>query len=352
MPFFISRDDITTMKTDAIVNAGNQELRRGGGVCGAIFKAAGAEEMEKVLQGLRPIDTGDAVATPGFALPARYVIHTAGPIYHGKKEERELLASCYRNSLLLAEKMHLASIAFPLISSGIYGYPLEEAEQVALDAILNFLETHDMTVYLVILKERARKDMVYSRLSYFLKSHEDMEASFGISVSSKAPTVERDVLCIDALQDEAPAHRTRRRKKGRSKALVHDLPLSASEPIPDEFLRPEESFSHALLRMIDEKGLTDPEVYKGANLDRKLFSKIRSNENYKPRKNTILALAVSMDLSVEETENLLEKAGYTLSRSLTGDLIVLFYLQRGKTDIYEINEALFHFHQPQLGSAL
>lgn len=335
MPFFISRDDITTMKTDAIVNAGNQELRRGGGVCGAIFKAAGAEEMEKALQGLRPIDTGDAVATPGFALPARYVIHTAGPIYHKKKEERELLASCYRNSLLLAEKMHLASIAFPLISSGIYGYPVEEAEQVALDAILSFLETHDMTVYLVILKERSRKDMVYSRLSYFLKSHEDMEASFGISVPSKAP-----------------AHRTRRRKKGRSKAPVHDLPLPASEPIPDEFLRPEESFSHALLRMIDEKGLTDPEVYKGANLDRKLFSKIRSNENYKPRKNTILALAVSMDLSVEETENLLEKAGYTLSRSLTGDLIVLFYLQRGKPDIYEINEALFHFHQPQLGSAL
>lgn len=335
MPFFISRDDITTMKTDAIVNAGNQELRRGGGVCGAIFKAAGAEEMEKALQGLRPIDTGDAMATPGFALPARYVIHTAGPIYHGKKEERELLASCYRNSLLLAEKMHLASIAFPLISSGIYGYPVEKAEQVALDAILSFLETHDMTVYLVIPKERARKDMVYSRLSYFLKSHEDMEASFGISVSSKAP-----------------AHRTRRRKKGRSKAPVHDLPLPVSEPIPDEFLRPEESFSHALLRMIDEKGLTDPEVYKGANLDRKLFSKIRSNENYKPRKNTILALAVSMDLSVEETENLLEKAGYTLSRSLTGDLIVLFYLQRGKPDIYEINEALFHFHQPQLGSAL
>lgn len=352
MPFFISRDDITTLKTDAIVNAGNRELRMGGGVCGAIFKAAGAEEMERALQGLGPISIGDAVATPGFSLPARYVIHTAGPIYHGRKEERDLLASCYRNSLLLAEKMHLSSVAFPLISSGIYGYPVEEAEQVALDAILSFLETHDMTVYLIILKERARKAMVYSRLSYFLQSHEDMEPAFGISIPSKAPAVERDSLCFDVLADEAPAQRTRRRKKGPRKAPVHDLPLPASGPIPDEFLRTEESFSHALLRMIDEKGLTDPEVYKGANLDRRLFSKIRSNENYKPRKNTILALAVSMDLSVEETENLLKKAGYTLSRSLTGDLIVLFYLQRGKPDIYEINEALFHFHQPQLGSAL
>ena len=85
MPFFISRDDITTLKTDAIVNAGNRELRMGGGVCGAIFKAAGAEEMERALQGLGPISIGDAVATPGFALPARYVIHTAGPLYHGKR---------------------------------------------------------------------------------------------------------------------------------------------------------------------------------------------------------------------------------------------------------------------------
>lgn len=282
MPFFISRDDIITLKTDAIVNAGNRELRMGGGVCGAIFKAAGAEEMERALQGLGPISIGDAVATPGFALPARYVIHTAGPIYHGRKEDRDLLASCYRNSLLLAEKMHLSSVAFPLISSGIYGYPVEEAEQVALDAILSFLETHDMTVYLIILKERARKAMVYSRLSYFLQSHEDMEPAFEISIPSKAPAVERDSLFFDVLADEAPAQRTRRRKKGPRKAPVHDLPLPASGPIPDEFLRTEESFSHALLRMIDEKGLTDSEVYKGANLDRRLFSKIRSNENYKP----------------------------------------------------------------------
>lgn len=230
------------MKTDTIVNAGNQELRRGGGVCGAIFKAAGAEEMEKALQGLGPIDTGDAVATPGFALPARYVIHTAGPIYHGKKEEQELLASCYRNSLLLAEKMHLASIAFPLISSGICGYPVEEAEQVALDAILSFLETHDMTVYLVILKERARKDMVYSRLSYFLKSHEDMEPSFGISVPSKAPAVERDVLCFDVPADEAPAHGTRRRKKGAAKHLFMTCPSLRPSPFPMNFFVPKSPF--------------------------------------------------------------------------------------------------------------
>lgn len=242
MPFFISRDDITTLKTDAIVNAGNRELRMGGGVCGAIFKAAGAEEMERALQGLGPISIGDAVATPGFALPARYVIHTAGPIYHGRKEERDLLASCYRNSLLLAEKMHLSSVAFPLISSGIYGYPVEEAEQVALDAILSFLETHDMTVYLIILKERARKAMVYSRLSYFLQSHEDMEPAFGISIPSKAPAVERDSLCFDVLADEAPAQRTRRRKKGPAKHWSMTCPSLRPVPFPMNFFAPKSLF--------------------------------------------------------------------------------------------------------------
>lgn len=343
MPFFISRNDITTMKTDAIVNAANRELKRGGGVCGAIFKAAGIKEMENACRSLGPIETGDAVATPGFSLPARYVIHTAGPIYSGKKEDRELLSSCYRNSLALAEKLHLTSIAFPLISSGIYGYPADEAEEVAVEAILSFLEAHDMTVYLIILKESERKEMVFSRLAFFLK---------------EGKTKNHFLSRMESLSLK-PRDRRFLKKESSIKGGAFESTIAAKYeicpsqgPIPDEFLHPDESFSHALLRMIDEKGLTDPEVYKGANLDRKLFSKIRSNENYRPRKNTILALAVSMKLSVDETEDLLEKAGYTLSRSLTGDLIVLFYLQRGKPDIYEINKALFHFHQPQLGSAL
>lgn len=350
MPFFISRNDITTMKTDAIVNAANRELKRGGGVCGAIFQAAGVKEMENACRSLGPIQTGDAAATPGFALPARYVIHTAGPVYRGKKEDRQLLASCYENSLALAEKMHLKSIAFPLISSGIYGYPADEAEQVAVDTILSFLESHDMTVYLIILKETDRKRMIFARLSSFLKEGKNAPPRWHFSAEAEKlpPELNAAGLPLKAALTKAKAFS---KKKRDEEVSVCDMPCLDAEHIPAEFLHTDESFSHALLRMIDEKGLTDPEVYKGANLDRKLFSKIRTNKNYKPRKNTILALAVSMKLSVEETEGLLEKAGYTLSRSLQSDLIVLFYLKRGHPDIYEINEALFHFHQPQLGSA-
>ena len=153
MPLTIVRQDITKMKVDAIVNAANTELRMGGGVCGAIFKAAGAIELQAACDRLAPIKTGEAVITPGFALPAKYIIHTAGPIYnHNKAEQcRQLLRSAYTNSLQLAISNQCKSIAFPLISSGIYGYPKDEALQVATSAIQDFLADHHLDVYLAVL---------------------------------------------------------------------------------------------------------------------------------------------------------------------------------------------------------
>jgi len=151
MPFAIVHQDITTMETDAIVNAANTGLRMGGGVCGAIFRAAGAAELQAVCDKLAPIRTGEAVITPGFNLPARYIIHTAGPIYRGGSHgEERLLRACYLNSLRLAAEHQCGSIAFPLISAGIYGYPKEEAKAVAEQAIRDFLEEHDMDVRLVL----------------------------------------------------------------------------------------------------------------------------------------------------------------------------------------------------------
>lgn len=148
--------DITKLETDAIVNAANTGLKQGGGVCGAIFNAAGARELQKACDVLAPIETGEAVITPGFNLPARYVIHTAGPVYNSAamKESERLLRDSYTNSLKLAKENNLSSIAFPLISSGIYGYPLEEAYKVAVDAIEKFLKTNDMDVSLVIFDVR------------------------------------------------------------------------------------------------------------------------------------------------------------------------------------------------------
>jgi len=148
----IIRGDITEIYADAIVNAANSNLVIGGGVCGAIFKAAGERQLQTACEKYAPIHVGNAVITPGFALPAKYVIHAVGPAYqHKYKEECERdLRLTYINSLNLALENGCESVAFPLISSGIYGYPKAEALQVAIDAILNFIANHDINVYLIL----------------------------------------------------------------------------------------------------------------------------------------------------------------------------------------------------------
>ncbi len=152
MPLFIIHQDITKVKTDAIVNAANTNLKMGGGVCGATFRAAGADELQSACDRLAPIKTGEAVITPGFGLPAKFIIHTAGPVYHQQEPEQseKLLRNAYLNSLDLAVENQCTSIAFPLISSGIYGYPKDEAVRVATTAIQDFLADRDMDVYLVL----------------------------------------------------------------------------------------------------------------------------------------------------------------------------------------------------------
>lgn len=155
MPLTIVKGDITRMRTDAIVNAANTELRMGGGVCGAIFRAAGVKEMRKACAALAPIRTSEAVITPGFALQAKYVIHTAGPVYDPERKEecRKLLEGCYHSCLALAEEHGCRSIAFPLISAGIYGYPEQEAMAAAIRAIHEFLGDHEMDVYIAVLRD-------------------------------------------------------------------------------------------------------------------------------------------------------------------------------------------------------
>jgi len=324
MPFSIIRQDITRMKVDAIVNAANTALKMGGGVCGAIFAAAGARELQAACDKLAPIKTGEAVLTPGFNLPARYVIHAAGPVYcEDKKEESErLLRAAYINSLRLAVENKCESIAFPLISSGIYGYPKEEALKVAVAAIKDFLQEQDIDVTLVL----------------FDKS------SFIVS--------RRLLGEIESYIDE---HYVSARQKSRRQLLDTEKQaltlVEAPAPLDDLLDRLDESFSQMLLRLIDAKGLTDVQVYKRANLDRKLFSKIRSNKDYMPSKRTALALAVALELNLEETAELLQRAGYALSHAVIADVIVEYFIANGKYDIYEINQVLFAYDQPLLGSS-
>ncbi len=333
MPFMIVRQDITRMQVDAIVNAANTDLAMGGGVCGAIFKAAGAAKLQAACDKLAPIKTGSAAITPGFDLPAKFVIHAVGPVYSYRNAAQceQQLYSAYTEALRLAKENNCESIAFPLISSGIYGYPKDEALQVATAAIREFLNSCDMDVYLAIFD-----------LAAFAVSKE----LFG---------------AVECYIDEnyVNAHTAPRAMlNAEEKALSDAAILSSACPklsMPakglDELMeRLDEPFNVTLLRLIDAKGKTDTEVYKRANIDRKLFSKIRTGKGYMPGKRTILALAIALELTLEETDDLLERAGYALSHSQKFDVIVEFFIINGKYDIFEINEVLFKYEQPLLGA--
>ena len=333
MPFTIVRQDITKMNVDAIVNAANTELRMGGGVCGAIFHAAGAEELQEACSQAAPIKTGGAAITPGFALPADYIIHAAGPVYHrlDKRRAKRLLRSAYTESLKLAEAYHCESIAFPLISSGIYGYPKSEALQVASEAIEDFLSEHDMDVYLAVFDKSAF--VVSKKLMKNVESYIDQHYVDAHSVQRRPLLdVEQNVLEATYAPDFQPE------------------PMMSGAPLDDLINHLDEPFSDTLLRLIDEKGKTDAEVYKKANISRKLFSKIRSIKGYTPKKATILALAISLELSLSETDDLLERAGYALSHASKFDVIIEYFIINGKYNIFEINEVLFQYDQPLLGS--
>ncbi len=348
MPFFVADCDITTCKADAIVNAANTALRMGGGVCGDIFRAAGASEMEKACQSLAPIRTGEAVMTPGFGLRARYVIHTAGPIWGETEDDEALLYRCYQSALSLAAEKGLKKVVFPLISAGIYGCPKETAERIARKSILNFLAAHeDMTVTLILYGMAADKKSAprYASLCDTLRS-------FAEKARRKWAAMKK-VECFDALP--ASGERGAPEEEGalpsigsacEAAAVLADFGKFSKEERPPV---PESSFSDILFHFIDEKGLTDPEVYKAANLDRRLFSKFRVKREYTPKKTTVLALAVALRLDIPQTETLLDAAGYSLSAHRQTDVIVRWFMEKKIYDIYEINDMLLAFHQKQLG---
>ena len=375
MPITIVRNDITKMKVDAIVNAANTDLLAGGGVCGAIFSAAGAEKLQRACDELAPIQTGGAVITKGFALPARHIIHTAGPIYRdGKHNEEALLRACYKNSLDVAKKNSCESIAFPLISSGIYGYPKEEALGVATRAISEWLMGDDMDVSLVVFDKAAftLSNELLGGVKAFISENyvEEHEATYGRSrlaeeqrtFDSAAQKFTHDKAGAIPLAQRAPG--TPGKPPGQSPGTLDSMaraPRSSPQPSPQPSLQPtaaglgnlagslDEPFSATLLRIIDAKGKTDVEVYKRANLDRKLFSKIRKGKGYMPSKKTAVALALALELSLSETRDLLQRAGFALSRSVMFDVIVEYFITRSSYDVFEINNVLFEYDQPLLG---
>ena len=327
MPLHFIRNDITKMPVDAIVNAANESLLGGGGVDGCIHRAAGPELLAECrrLGGCR---TGEAKLTGAYRLPCRYVIHTVGPVWRGGKHgEREQLVSCYRASLLLAQEHGCETVAFPLISSGNFGYPKDQALRVAVDTIGAFLLEHDMTVYLVIFDRRAYQisGKLFADIAEYIDDH-----------------------YVEAHTDLG-AERLRRGALHREMVAPMCAPMAA--PALDDLLEHlDAGFSETLLRLIDRSGKKDSEVYKKANVDRKLFSKIRNNSNYKPSKPTALAFAIALELDLAETKDLLARAGYALSASSKFDVIVEYFIRQRNYDIFAINEALFAFDQSLLGA--
>ncbi|HSK67993.1 MAG TPA: macro domain-containing protein [Candidatus Limnocylindria bacterium] len=429
MPFWMIRQDVTRMDADAVVNAANTALQMGGGVCGAIFRAAGEEAMRAACDPLAPIRPGEAVITPGFGLRARHVIHTAGPVWRGGGEgEEETLRACYLSSLALAKEHGLQSVAFPLISSGVYGYPPDEALRVASEAIREFLQEHDMEVTLALFGgdavaagreaagdiqqyiddnyafaaertegERRRRmihehrmrrrpqgpdafppedailnynqDVYEARLSrpdfHLLETLLPDEApaprkrtkpseALEYTEQYSLPSIEPKPFFPDALEGmdtAAPAAPARRKKEPPAAAPLRPSPVAparAKPALPGLETVLDRPFSALLLELIDRKGLTDPEVYRRANIDRRLFSKLR-REGYMPSKRTALALCVALELNEDETQGLLRAAGYALSRSILSDVIVRYFIQRGIFDIFIINAELFSRDQQLLG---
>lgn len=374
MPLEIVRNDITAMKVDVIVNSAHPTPEVGGGVDYAIHRAAGPELIAERRK-IGDIATGTAFITPAFQLQAKYVVHTVGPIWQdGKTGQRKQLADCYTKSMELALENKCTSIAFPLISAGVFGCPAEIAIATAVQAVKEFLAEHEMQVYLVVFDRKAFK--ISSTLFDDVQDYLDknyLEELFDEEIRIEEQRRRRSALELPALGDEppecdgegmmeslpveaapAPKRAAKRRPAAKGKSapdLLQAKSVASKKPraLSDLVEETDDTFSEALLRLIDAKGKKDPEIYKRANVDRKHFAKIRKNPNYQPSKATALALAIALELNLDETKDFIGRAGYAISHSNKTDIIVEYFIERKDYDIFTINETLFAFGQACLG---
>lgn len=341
MPFEIVRNDITNMQVDAIVNTANPRPVIGLGTDSMIHKKAGPELL-KVRQEIGAIDVGCAAITPAFGLAAKYVIHAVGPFWDGGSHNEEtLLRNCYENSLKLAVEHDCQSIAFPLISAGNYGFPKDRALQIAISVFSAFLLEHELQIYLVVFNRDAYR--LSEKLFHHIASYIDQNY-------------------VDRCERETyGALRDRRRRAERypmapcqSMAVASEMLSMPAETkamtLEDALKAADIGFSEALLKLIDETGKKDSEIYKKANISKQHFSKIRNNPNYKPTKPTAIALALALELDLEQTKKLIGRAGFALTNSSKFDLIIQFFIQQKNYNVVEINVALYEFDQPLLGS--
>ena len=359
MPLQIIRQDITRMKVDAIVNTTNEEMVGYNGVDYAVHKGAGAE-LDKECRQLAPLGLGTAKITKGYNLDAKYIIHTSGPTWQGGLAgESIILKSCYLESLKLAVENGCESVAFPLISAGAYGYPKDKVLKFAVQVITEFLFTHELTVYLCVFDRTSYEfsKELFNEISEFIDDDYGFKEKPGfinrfsrLAANRRCDVCEDEILTsdyseFDASEECAPA------PKMMPCASVSPEYGSVKNKSLEEYMKAmDKSFAYKLFDYIDSKGMTDVECYKKANVDKKTFSKIKCNpQTYKPSKQTAVAFAIALELSLDETQDLLSSAGLTLSRSFVFDKIIRYFIQKGNYNIFEINEALFEFDQMLLG---
>ena len=339
MPFLMIRNDITKVAADAIVNPANRNLLQGGGTSRAIYQAAGEQQLTAACEAIGHCDLGRAVCTPAFELPAKYIFHAVCPAWQGGGfGEAEQLAGAYHSALELAAEYHCESVAFPLLSSGNYGYPKEQAFRIAVDTITQYVMEHDLTVYLVLYD---RHSLAVSR-KLFASVEEYIDDHYV------------------ARNDESYEFGRWRREYGErwedaALPMMGAVPASAAAPMAARSLENlmdnlGESFTTRLLRLIDERGLKDSTEYKQSNISRQHFSKIQCNRDYNPKKKTVLAFAVGLHLSEDETIDLLKSAGYAFSDGSKRDWIVRYCLEQKIYNINQVNTLLFEYDQELLGA--
>ncbi len=356
MPFQIIRNDITKVRADAIVNTANPQPRIGSGTDSAIYAAAGEAQLLSERKKIGAIVPGEAACTRAFALKAKYIIHTVGPAWtDGSHGERDILRSCYERSLALADALQCESIAFPLIATGVYGFPKDEALNIALSAIGKFLLTHEMKVLLVVFDRRALElsEGLVGRIEQYIDEHAARElrkAEYGIA----APEDRRGRM-NRLREEELPAPERAEaaadvEEKAAAPLAAMSLPDFEGRDLDEVVSGAGETFQQRLFRLIDERGLDDVTVYKKANVDRKVFSRIRCKADYTPKKKTAVAFAIALELDLPTTLDLLSRAGIAFSPSDVFDLIVSYFITSRNYDIFEINAALFRYGQPVLGN--
>ena len=357
MPFKIIRNDITKVKADAIVNTANPLPTIGSGTDSAIYKAAGKKQLLAEREKIGIMYPGQAASTPAFKLDAKYIIHTIGPVWvDGNHGERDILRACYRNSLHLAAELSCKSIAFPLIATGAYGFPKDEALQIALAEINRFLLENDMRIILVVFDEKAFE--LSAKLMEDIEEYIDGEAAKAIRKAEYGmyePYGRNDRSAYLSASDPRMARRLEalellnRRQKREPESAVVSAAVLPEQSLDDMLANTGDTFQQRLLQLIIESGLKNSEIYHRANISKQLFSKIISDVNCKPKKKTVISLAIALELDLPQTKDLLSRAGYALSQSSRFDLIISYFITHKKYNIIEINAALFDYGESLLG---